>query len=466
MGHGILIVEDEAILAKTVARYLRKHGFDVRTASDGHAGIEDVKSYQPDAVLLDFNLPGGMNGLEVLKRIQAIDSSIKIVMITGQGNTRLAVDAMKAGAYDYLSKPLALSELKLLLERAIGQQRTEGQLSYFHGRDASRSDIDRIVGESHAMLDLKQRIARIIDAGRRLSDGPLPAVLISGETGTGKELVARALHYGGPRAKQAFVELNAAAMPQQLVESELFGHEKGAFTDARERKLGLVEAANGGTLFLDEVGELDLAIQAKLLKLLEDRKVRRLGSLRDTRTDIQIVTATNRSLQEMVHDGGFREDLLFRLNTLTIHIPPLRDRLEDVPLLAGHFLEQMTRKYAKPDLHLAENTLGALTTYHWPGNIRELRNRIEQAVLLCEGSEIGVACLNLPTTTPHSNATHRPGADHAAGAPSTLPDVEKEMIEQTLKAVGGNVSKAARQLGITRDRLRYRLKKYGLTDQP
>ena len=332
----------------------------------------------------------------------------------------------------------------------------------------TRSDIEQIIGKCAAIQQLKTQIARITDAGRRLTNGTPPAVLITGETGTGKELVARALHFGGPRGKEPFIELNVATIPPNLLESELFGYERGAFTDARERKLGLVEAANGGTLFLDEIGELDLAVQAKLLKLLEDHKVRRLGSVRNYSVDIQIVTATNRSLRNMVAEGTFRDDLFFRLNTLTLPVPPLRERDGDILILARNFVALFGRKYDKPGLKLGDSAGAVLMHYHWPGNVRELRNMMEQAVLLCDSREISAEHFAIPKdvrlqgVSPHPPSTRprQPVNDSAPGA--TLQEVERDLLERTLREVDGNVSKAARRLGISRDQLRYRIEKYGL----
>lgn len=459
MSYGVLIIEDEAILAKTIAKYLSQHDFETRVVDNGREGLEALGSFLPYAILLDFNLPGELNGLDVLERIRKHDPSIKVIMVTGQGNVRLAVDAMKAGAYDYLSKPIVLSELKILLDRAIDQNRKESQLSYYHEKQASQSDIEQIIGESQAICQVKAQIARIIDASRRLTVGAPPAVLITGETGTGKELVARALHFGGPRGKEPFIELNAATLPSHLVESEIFGYERGAFTDARERKLGLVEAADAGTLFLDEIGELDLSVQAKLLKLLEDRKVRRLGSVRDHTVDIQIVTATNRSLSEMVEQGLFRGDLFFRLNTFTLQVPPLRERDGDILILARHFMSQFAKKYNKADLRISGSATEAIMHYHWPGNIRELRNMMEQALLLCDGDEITAQHFAFQQKASLQPTNSRQNSSPEINSATTLPAMERDLIERTLKEVGGNVSKAARQLGISRDQLRYRIEK-------
>ena len=472
MSYGVLIIEDEQILARKIAKYLTLKDFDVRVVDNGRDGLKEMATFFPEAIILDYNLPGDLNGLEVLEEIKSFDAAIKVILMTGQGNVRLAVDAIKAGAYDYLSKPVVLSELKLLLEKAMMQHHSEGQLSYFHDKEATRSGIDQIIGNSSAVRQLKQKIRRIIDATSSIQSDSSPAILVHGETGTGKELVAEALHFSGMRADKPFIELNLSAIPAHLLESELFGFEKGAFTDARQRKLGLVEAANGGTLFLDEIGELDLTAQVKLLKLLEDRSVRRLGSIRDYAVDIQVITATNRSLEDMVTRGDFRQDLFYRLNTLNIEVPPLRDREGDALLLANHFVELFSRKYNKPAVKLDAQASALIEAYHWPGNIRELRNIIEQALLHCEGSQIRETHLSIPRTHYQPDTIKTPSAARPQIASTSIPasnlssveehlaDTERDMIEQTMKEVNGNISEAARRLGITRDRLRYRLKKY------
>ena len=478
MSYGVLIIEDELILAKKVAKYLTLKNFDVQVAHNGQDGLDQMAEFFPEAIILDYNLPGNLNGLQVLEKIKAFDSAIKVILMTGQGNVRLAVDAIKAGAYDYLSKPVVLSELKLLLEKAMMQNQSESQLSYFHEKEATRSGIDQIIGNSASIRQLKSKIRRIIEATAGLQSDSPPAILVFGETGTGKELVARALHFSGVRADKPFIELNLSAIPSHLLESELFGFEKGAFTDARERKLGLVEAANGGTLFLDEIGELDLTAQVKLLKLLEDRSVRRLGSIRDYSVDIQVITATNRSLEDMVMDGGFRQDLFYRLNTLSIEVPSLRERDNDTLVLANHFITLFSRKYNKPEVTLDDKARELIAGYPWPGNIRELRNVMEQTLLHCQGSVISPEQLSIIQLRKSSSSTSRvsqvsSATENFSSAPNVAPplvqnaqpedrlaDAERDLIIQTMKEVNNNISETARRLGITRDRLRYRLKKY------
>ncbi len=280
MTGAVLIIEDEATLGKNLRTYLDRAGFDVVLADTAEGGLAELERFKPDAVLMDFKLPG-MNGIEALGRVHEVAPGLPVIVVTGHGTVELAVEAMKAGAYDFLTKPVPLAKLRILLERAMGQERQAQALSYYRRREAAQGGLESLIGESPAMRQLKARIAQLLQAERNLQDADAPAVLVTGETGTGKELVARALHYGGPRRERPFVEINCAAIPAQLLESELFGHERGAFTDARERKMGLVETAAGGTLFLDEIGDLDLGLQAKLLKLLEEKTVRRLGGLRE-----------------------------------------------------------------------------------------------------------------------------------------------------------------------------------------
>ena len=465
MSHAVLVIEDEAVLAKNILIYLERYDFEVSVAQSAEEGLALLDGVRPDAVVLDFNLPG-INGLEALGRIRAFDPGIHVLMLTGHGNVEIAVDAMKAGAFDFLTKPVALSKLRLLLEKAIGQTRRDSALDYYQKRDAQSATDDGLLGESAVMFTLKQTIAQLVQAESRMRDADGPAVLVLGETGTGKEVVARALHFGGPRRAKPFVELNCAALPAQLLESELFGHERGAFTDARERKLGLVETAEGGTLFLDEIGDMDIALQSKLLKLLEEKTVRRLGSLRETRVDVRIVAATHRALETLVRDGRFRADLYFRLGVVQVHLPPLRDRGNDILLLARHFLKHHAARYGKPTPVLASAAEALLLKHQWPGNVRELRNVIEQAVLLNTGQEIGAQQLALSQLGAASPSTRGDAASASAGNPGpaerTLAEMERSALIQALRQSEGNVTRAARELGISRDTLRYRIEKHGL----
>ena len=468
ISHAVLVIEDEAVLAKNILIYLERHGYEVHLAQSAEEGLALLDSVRPDAVVLDFNLPG-INGLEALARIRAFDAGIHVLMLTGHGSVEMAVDAMKAGAFDFLTKPVALGKLRLLLDKAMGQTRRDSALNYYQKRDAQIATLDALLGESGPMRALKQTIAQLMQAEAQMRDADAPAVLVLGETGTGKELVARALHFNGLRRDKPFVELNCAALPAQLLESELFGHERGAFTDARERKLGLVETAEGGTLFLDEIGDMDIALQGKLLKLLEEKTVRRIGSLREQRVDVRIVAATHRPLEVLVREGRFRADLYFRLSVVQVRLPPLRERGDDILLLARHFLRHHAARYGKPLPALAACAEAALLNHSWPGNVRELRNVIEQAVLLHAGGVIEARQLALSQLGSVLPAAPQRGASPvgspASPADRTLPEIERQALVNALQLSDGNVTRAARELGISRDTLRYRIEKHGLEAQ-
>jgi two-component system, NtrC family, response regulator AtoC len=468
MAQAVLVIEDESVLAKNIAIYLERSGFEVRLASSAEQGLAMVEELRPDAIVLDFNLPG-VDGLSALQRVREIDAGIPVVMMTGHGNVELAVQAMKAGAFDFLTKPVALSKLRLILEKAYGQARQDRALDYYRHRDAQSAVVETLIGDSVVMQALKQRLAQLCQAEAQMNDASAPAVLVLGETGSGKEVVARALHQGGPRRDRPFVEVNCAAIPSQLLESELFGHERGAYTDARDRKLGLVETAEGGTLFLDEIGDMDFSLQAKLLKLLEERVIRRLGSVREQRVDVRIVAATHRALESLVSEGAFRADLFYRLCVVQLHLPALRDRGSDILTLARHFLRVHARRYGKKVPALTSGAELALMSHRWPGNVRELRNVLEQAVLLGDDEVIEAAQLTLPRH-PVSPQLAAPAIALdfrvAASAPPTLPDLERAAMVQALQRTGWNVTRAARMLGITRDALRYRIDKHGLTMPP
>jgi len=457
--NGVLLVEDEATLARNIQRYLQREEFEVRIAGTLKDGWREFEAFGPDLVLLDLALPDG-NGLELLGRIRGSDRRAKVIILTGHGSVQTAVEAMKAGAWDYLAKPIALGELKLLLDKALGQGRLEETLSYYRGREARESGLSAILGASPAVAEMKARIGSLIAAERAMAAGDAPpAVLIRGETGSGKELVARALHYDGRRAAGPFIELNCSALPSQLVEGELFGNERGAFTDARERRIGLVEAAHGGTLFLDEIGDLEPAVQVKLLKLLEDRTVRRLGAVRERRVDVRFVAATHRPLEALVREGRFRADLFYRLSVVRLEVPPLRARAEDAVLLAQHFLALHGRRYGKPRLVLDEAARALLRRHPWPGNVRELRNAMEQAALSA-GPDGLVGPGNLALAPPASEPPPLPAAPPPEMQP--LPQMERSSLIRALERTGGNVSRAARMLGISRDTMRYRIAKHGL----
>ena len=451
-GNAVLVIEDEATLAKNIVAYLRRAGLDAEHVPDAEQGLARIESFRPDVIVLDFNLPG-MDGLAALRRIREIDARIKVIMLTGHGSVRVAVEAMKASAFDYIVKPVVLSELKALIAKSLDAERRDEAITRVQRADGG-TGLAAIIGESAPILELKETIRKLVSAEHGATGSP-PPVLVTGETGTGKELVARAVHFEGARAARPFVEINCGSIPGNLLESELFGHERGAFTDARERKIGLIEAADGGTLFLDEIGDMELALQVKLLRVLEERVIRRLGSVRDRTVDVRIISATNRPLEELVAAGKFRSDLLFRLRIVTLHAPPLRERGEDALLLARHFLARFAANYARGGMSFGPDAERAIRSHSWPGNVRELRNVVEQAVLLAHELEIGAEMLRLaPAAVP-------PAAGRSVGA-RTLEDVEREMLHNALRRTMWNVSRAAQLLGVSRDTLRYRMVKFGM----
>jgi two-component system response regulator AtoC len=461
MSYTVLIVEDEPVLARNMCLYLERLGLFCQVATSGEEGLALLEAERPDVVVLDHNLPG-KDGLAVLRLMREREAHLPVVMATGHGSEQVAVEAMKSGAFDYLIKPVSLHQLKQVLDRAVQQQRQSQELRHLRGGGAGDSPaaqgLAALQGESAAMHKLRGRLRQLVEAETQLTEGSLPAVLIGGETGTGKELVARALHFEGPRRAGPFVEINCASLPAQLVESELFGHERGAFTDARERRIGLVEAAHGGTLFLDEVGELELATQAKLLKLLEDHQVRRLGSVREHPVDVRVLAATNRPLEQMVQAGSFRADLFFRLGMLRIELPPLRERPGDVALLARFFLARACRRYGKSGLRFSDAALAALAAHRWPGNVRELGNVVEQCVILASDSLIEPEDLPLPVMPDAALSL----AAVSPGEGGGLLEAERRLLVSALERNRWNVTQAARALGISRDTLRYRIDKFGL----
>ncbi len=463
MTHSVLIVDDEEIFAKNVKRYLDGHEYDTQVVNTGSQALEALDNFKPDTILLDLYLPDG-TGLDILSRIKEIDTQARIVFMTGSGSVETAVDAMKAGAEDYLTKPLVLGELKLLLDKLVRSERRDNALAYYHNKEAQQSGLSTLLGNSDAIAKVKSRIHHFIESEQNLADTTPPPVLITGETGTGKDLIARAFHFDGPRCDKPFVEINCASIPAQLMEAELFGFERGAFTDAKQRKLGLVESANGGTLFLDEIGDMEISLQAKLLTLLEHKRVRRVGGLRDQSVDVRIVAATNQDLQKLIDENRFRPDLLYRLQVLHIELPPLRKRRDDVEELAENFLSLHGKRYGKIGLSFSDKALDALTHYHWPGNVRELRNIIEHAVLLAESTVIEREHLTISNIKPQPKQVALDSETTSNGEGGlSLVETEIDLVRKALRQTGGNVTQASKLLGISRDTLRYRMEKYKLT---
>ncbi len=441
----ILVVDDEADARSALAALLRDEGYAVDTAADGFKALPKLEEFAPDLVLTDIKMPG-MGGMELMKRAWDADPECVVVVMTAYGSVDTAVAAMRQGAADYLTKPIDLDELVLVLERVLERRRLRAEAGQLRQRLAERRRVQNIIGSSPAMQRVFGEILRFAPARA--------SVLITGESGTGKELVAEALHEHSPRAKHPFVKLHCAALAESILESELFGHERGAFTGAAARRDGRFQQADGGTLFLDEIGDISPTIQVKLLRFLQEREFERVGGNETIKVDVRVLTATNRDLRQMIKDGEFREDLYYRLNVVSIDVPPLRERAIDVPLLAMHFL----RKYALDNETAADGfsaeALAVLTRYAWPGNVRELENAIERAVIVCRTDAIGPADISLTTgvTTRPDSAPPIPG--------SSLAEIERYAILQTLEQTGGVTSKAAEILGISSRKIQYRLREY------
>jgi two-component system, NtrC family, response regulator AtoC len=462
-GSTVLIVDDERTLARAVKAFLAQAGYEAEVASDAEQAIELLPKLRPDVVFADVRLPG-MSGIDLLRRIRDFDPAIPVIIMTAYGTIEGAVEAVKLGAFDYMKKPVDLEELKLLADRARETALMKQELSYYRRRAASELPMTGVLGESPAIRVVMEQVHQVAALNET------PPVLITGETGTGKGLVARTLHTSGPRATKPFIDVNCTALPASLMEAELFGYERGAFTDAKESKLGLFEAAEGGFLLLDEVGDLEPSLQGKLLRAIEERTVRRVGGIRDRKIDVRILAATNRDLEREVQQGRFRSDLYFRLAVILLHLPPLRERGEDALILAEHFLRRFSVKYGKDVRRIDARAREVLLAYPWPGNVRELSHVIERAVLWSRDSTIQVEHLSLTTPARLENGHPEPVLDTGSptATPAGLPDDvdltqwERMMIERALRDAGGNQTKAAQRLGITRDTLRYRLKKFGL----
>ncbi|RKI15678.1 sigma-54-dependent Fis family transcriptional regulator [Corallococcus sp. AB030] len=435
----ILLVDDEPGVRLGMKGYLTQHGFDVDEATSVAEAQEGFRSHRPDVAVIDYRLPDG-TALELLPRLKEMDAAVPLVVLTGHGSIELAVQAVKEGAEQFLTKPLELAVLKVVLERLVAQRRERQRLLADRSR-AVRTQVDPFLGNSLAIRALRDQAERV-----RESDSP---VLVTGETGSGKSVLARWLHEGGPRKESPFVDLNCAALSKDLLDSELFGHEKGAFTSAVAAKPGLLEVADRGTLFLDEVGDMDVAVQPKLLKVLEEKRFRRLGDVKDRRVDVRLVAATHQDLQLAAREKRFRSDLYFRISTLILHVPPLRERAEDVPVLASHFLAEMGAHRGSGQVELEPDAERALMAYSWPGNIRELRNVLERAVLLSGTSRLSRSALRFESLLP---------TEEPLGEDLTLEELEHRHIERVLAREGGHVERAATKLGISRSSLYAKLK--------
>jgi len=447
----ILVVDDEKLIRVWLEAHLGDAGYGVELAETAAEARERFQRAPPDAALLDLRLPDG-NGMDLLREFLEADDQLVAIILTAHGDINTAVEAVKLGAYHFLEKPPKLEDLQLVLEKALETRTLKRTVSALRRQAGWQFAGVEIVGRSDAM-------SRIVGLVEKVAASEGTTVLVRGESGVGKEVVARAIHARSVRAESPFLEINCTALPETLLESELFGHEKGAFTDARERKQGLLELADQGTVLLDEIGDLPPGAQAKLLRFLESRTFKRIGGVRDIAVDVRIVASTNRDLDAAVRDGSFRRDLFYRLNVVPITIPPLRERPEDVAPLAAFFLERMTTQLRRPARGIAREALQMLERYAWPGNVRELRNVIERAVILEEGSEILPEHLPDELRLGSSAADMGPGLQLPPGGVD-LEELEKDLIRQALAQAGGNKTRAAGLLGLSRDTLRYRLEKY------
>jgi DNA-binding NtrC family response regulator len=477
----VLILDDERLVRWSLGERLRADGYEPVPASSVAEAIE-IAAKGVDAAILDYALPDG-DGVSVLKRLHHLDPDLPVIMLTANQNVDVVVEAVKAGASDYVAKPFELHDVALRLSRAIDATKSSRELRRLKEDLARPFSFESMIGESEPM----QRVRAL---ARKVAQTPSSTVLLTGESGTGKDLLAKVVHYASARANRPFMNITCSALPETLLESELFGHERGAFTDARQQKRGLFEQADQGTVFLDEIGETPPTLQAKLLRFLEEKAFRRLGSTADIKVDVRVIAATNRDLEQQVQDGKFREDLYYRLNVLRIPMPPLRERGQDIVLLARHYIGVYSQEFRRPVRGLSPEAEQALLAYRWPGNVRELRNVIERAVLLAEGDllqPVDFDALHAGALTGASAATGRavppsdgtsspaaapaPHADGplAAGGGIQLPpeglhldEVEKHLITLALERTRGNQTRAASLLGLHRDQIRYRMEKYGL----
>ncbi len=456
----IIVVEDERVLRRTLARNLNGRGHEARAAETAEEAVRMIEQGAPDLIITDHRLPG-MTGLDLLRQVKQSHPEITVIVITAHGTIEDAVVAMRDGAADYLRKPVDLDELHMVVERCLKSEGLKKELEYYRARHLADGELDGIIGPSKAMADLLDVIRRV--AGLQKKDGVGPTVLLQGETGTGKGLVARAIHKASPRADAPLIEVNCTAIPENLLEAELMGYEKGAFTDAGSAKPGLLEAAEGGTVFFDEIGHMSTGLQTKLLKVIEDRVVRRLGSTRDRPTRCSIITATHMDLEAMVAEGSFRDDLYHRINVVKVTLPPLRERGDDVVALADFFLNTHSADYGVTKPELTDAALAAIKTYPWPGNIRELSHAIERALVMTGGEMLDTADLGLMSraTADAALAVEAGGirVDFAAG-PIPMDEIEETLLRRALEQAGNSKTEAGRLLGISRDTFRYRFAKY------
>jgi DNA-binding NtrC family response regulator len=445
---NILVVDDEQLIRWSLVERLRAEGHHVVEAATGEQAVERARD-GVDLVLLDYKLPD-IDGVTVLRRVKEIDPDVLVILLTAYASVETAVQAMKEGAYHFANKPFDLDDVALLVSRALETTQLRREVRRLRATQAQPYAVDRIVGNSTAMELLRNLLAKV-------AASPASTVLLTGESGTGKDLAAKVLHYNSDRSHKPFMNITCSALTETLLESELFGHERGAFTDAKQQKRGLFEAADGGTVFLDEIGEMVPGLQAKLLRVLEEKSFKRVGGSHDIRVDVRVIAATNRNLEEEVKANRFRQDLFYRLNVLPIALPALRQHLEDVPALLAFYIDTFNREFRKNVKGVSPAAMKVLQSYGWPGNIRELRNAVERAMLLAEGDWLE------PADFPLSGRSAAPVGFELPAHGVDLESLERSLVVQALERCGGNQTRAATLLGMNRDQIRYRIEKYGLT---
>jgi two-component system response regulator HydG len=450
-NNSVLVVDDDPAHRTMLRTLLTGWGYAIDEADDGSAAIERVHERAFDLIMMDIRMVK-VSGLEALAEIKALNPAIPIIIMTAYSSVETAVEALKSGAYDYLTKPLDFDELRLVMERAMEHTHLREENRLLRETLGSHFDTQHIIGRSAPMMRLMETVAQVAPSEA--------TVLITGESGTGKEMIAGAIHFNSPRKDGPFVKINCAAITETLLESELFGHEKGAFTGAHRQKEGRFRQAHGGTLFLDEISEMSLAMQVKLLRVLQEREITRVGGEEVIKVDVRIIAATNTDLAREIEEGRFREDLYYRLNVVALEMPPLRERREDIPLLAQHFLEALSRDNRKDIKGFTPQAMDRLMKYDWPGNVRELMNAVERGVVLSRSEYLDEEVLSLISSDESSSQDISSGDGLNADMP--LDEVEKASILKTLESAGGNKSEAARRLGITRRTLHKRLKLYGV----
>ncbi|MCC6475526.1 sigma-54-dependent Fis family transcriptional regulator [bacterium] len=476
MQATLLVVDDDRDIREIIRQVAEIKDYEVIDAEDATVGLEKMRTLAPDLSIIDVGLPGGIDGVELLQQIHEIAPQHPVLIISGQASPEKAVEALKHGAFDYMGKPLNLEKLMLLVDRALQGVAKEREIERATDQRKALYGFDRLVGSCPKMEQIKV-------TGQKIAAVPYATVLLTGESGTGKELIAHAVHLASPNSDKPFVEVNCAAMPENLLEAELFGYEKGAFTDAKQRKRGLFEMASGGTFFLDEIGEMPLNLQVKLLKVIEERTFRRVGGTQPLQVKFRLIAATNANLPDLIDQGRFRRDLYYRLAVFSIHIPPLRERARDIIEIAQHFIDKFNREFGKNIKGIAPDAQHLLTSYNWPGNIRELRNAVERAVLIGSGQWISPADLAIlpmqETPTPSKFSMPEKDVDDMLNTPSepegfhievpnhgvNMEEVEKQLIRIAMHHCQNNASAAARFLRMTRETLRYRLKKYGIREE-